>query len=52
MGRKKASTGNTLALQVDAEGKVGYGAIAQHGRAAGTKVQSSFKGELGRTGLH
>ncbi|KAL7420264.1 mRNA splicing protein [Cryptotrichosporon argae] len=44
MGRKKtAGAGKTLALQVDADGTVRYDAIAQHGRAAGSRVQSSFK---------
>ncbi|KAL1411826.1 mRNA splicing protein [Vanrija albida] len=43
MGRKKAAPGTTVALQVDADGKVRYDAIAQQGRAAGSKVQSSFK---------
>ncbi|WVQ65052.1 pre-mRNA-processing protein 45 [Kwoniella botswanensis] len=43
MGRKKTGTGTTLALQVDQDGLVRYDAIAQHGRAAGSKVQSSFK---------
>ncbi|WRT65819.1 pre-mRNA-processing protein 45 [Kwoniella shivajii] len=42
MGRKKAA-GTTLALQVDQDGTVRYDAIAQHGRGAGSKVQSSFK---------
>jgi SNW domain-containing protein 1 len=46
MGRKKpAGAGSTLALQVDADGTVRYDAIAQYGRAHGSKVQSSFKGE-------
>ncbi|WVR03715.1 pre-mRNA-processing protein 45 [Kwoniella sp. DSM 27419] len=43
MGRKKTGAGTTLALQVDQDGLVRYDAIAQHGRAAGSKVQSSFK---------
>ncbi|WVQ93525.1 pre-mRNA-processing protein 45 [Kwoniella sp. CBS 9459] len=43
MGRKKTGAGTTLALQVDQDGLVRYDAIAQHGRAAGTRVQSSFK---------
>ncbi|GAA6015960.1 hypothetical protein JCM11491_007126 [Sporobolomyces phaffii] len=44
MGRKhKASSGNTLALQVDADGKVRYDAIAQQGHRKGVHVQSSFK---------
>ena len=41
-----AGAGTTLALQVDADGDIRYDAIAQHGRAAGSRVQSSFKGEL------
>lgn len=46
MGRKKpAGAGSTLALQVDADGTVRYDAIAQYGRAHGSKVQSSFKGK-------
>ncbi|GAA5827778.1 hypothetical protein JCM5353_006414 [Sporobolomyces roseus] len=44
MGRKlKAAAGNTLALQVDADGKVRYDAIAQQGHRKGVSVQSSFK---------
>ncbi|KAI0314651.1 pre-mRNA-processing protein 45 [Amylostereum chailletii] len=43
MGRKKASSGNTLALQVDSEGNVRYDAIAQQGQRAGKIVQSQFK---------
>ncbi|ODN88764.1 pre-mRNA-processing protein 45 [Cryptococcus wingfieldii CBS 7118] len=43
MGRKAKGAGSTLALQVDSDGLVRYDAIAQHGRAAGSKVQSSFK---------
>lgn len=38
--------GTTLALQVDSDGVVRYDAIAQHGRALGSKVQSSFKGQI------
>lgn len=44
MGKKSKGAGTTLALQVDADGTVRYDAIAQHGRALGSKVQSSFKG--------
>lgn len=44
MGRKKPSAGTTVALQVDADGTVRYDAIAQQGRAPGSRVQSSFKG--------
>ncbi|EPQ30344.1 uncharacterized protein PFL1_01870 [Pseudozyma flocculosa PF-1] len=44
MGRKKAGTsGNTVALQVDADGTVRYDAIVQQGRRPGQIVQSSFK---------
>ncbi|KAH9048547.1 SKIP/SNW domain-containing protein [Lactarius hengduanensis] len=43
MGRKKASSGNTLALQVDSEGNVRYDAIAQQGQRHGKLVQSQFK---------
>ena len=40
---KKGSTSNALAIQVDAEGKVKYDAIAKQGHAEGRIVQSSFK---------
>ncbi|CAK9785530.1 hypothetical protein CC85DRAFT_284505 [Cutaneotrichosporon oleaginosum] len=43
MGRKKSAPGSTVALQVDADGTVRYDAIANHGRGAGQRVQSSFK---------
>lgn len=43
MGRKKASSGNTLALQVDSEGNVRYDAIAHQGHRDGRTVQSQFK---------
>ncbi|GJJ12538.1 hypothetical protein Clacol_006781 [Clathrus columnatus] len=43
MGRKKASSGNTLALQVDSEGNVRYDAIAHQGHREGRIVQSQFK---------
>ncbi|KAH9950193.1 pre-mRNA-processing protein 45 [Amylocystis lapponica] len=43
MGKKKASSGNTLALQVDSEGNVRYDVIAQQGQRAGKIVQSQFK---------
>lgn len=46
MGKKNKGQGSTLALQVDQDGLVRYDAIAQHGRAPGSRVQSSFKGEL------
>jgi SNW domain-containing protein 1 len=39
----QASSGNTLALQVDADGNVRYDAIAQQGQRAGKYVQSQFK---------
>ncbi|SCV73822.1 BQ2448_6252 [Microbotryum intermedium] len=44
LGRKsKSNSGNTLALQVDADGNVRYDAIAQQGHRDGRLVQSSFK---------
>ncbi|BGP49812.1 mRNA splicing protein [Rhodotorula kratochvilovae] len=43
LGRKKTSAGNTLALQVDADGNVNYSAIATQGQRSGVHVQSSFK---------
>ncbi|EJD53168.1 pre-mRNA-processing protein 45 [Auricularia subglabra TFB-10046 SS5] len=43
MGRKKTQAGNTLALQVDADGNVRYDAIATQGHAKGRIVQSQFK---------
>ncbi|KDR81752.1 hypothetical protein GALMADRAFT_239938 [Galerina marginata CBS 339.88] len=43
MGKKQASSGNTLALQVDSEGNVRYDAIAQQGQREGKTVQSQFK---------
>ncbi|GAA5991236.1 hypothetical protein JCM11641_004029 [Rhodosporidiobolus odoratus] len=43
LGRKKTSSGNTLALQVDSDGNINYGAIAQQGQRNGVSVQSSFK---------
>ncbi|KAF9482798.1 pre-mRNA-processing protein 45 [Pholiota conissans] len=43
MGKKKASSGNTLALQVDSEGNVRYDAIAQQGQREGKIIQSQFK---------
>ncbi|PFH54229.1 hypothetical protein AMATHDRAFT_53102 [Amanita thiersii Skay4041] len=43
MGKKKASSGNTLALQVDSEGNVRYDAIAHQGQREGKIVQSQFK---------
>ncbi|KAK0211060.1 SKIP/SNW domain-containing protein [Desarmillaria ectypa] len=43
MGRKKASSGNTLALQVDSEGNVRYDAIAHQGQRPDKHIQSQFK---------
>lgn len=44
MGRKgTASTSNALAVQVDAEGKVKYDAIARRGHGDGRIVHASFK---------
>ncbi|KAH9945852.1 pre-mRNA-processing protein 45 [Epithele typhae] len=43
MGKKKTAAGNTLALQVDAEGNVRYDAIALQGQRSGKLVQSQFK---------
>ncbi|KAJ5665200.1 Pre-mRNA-processing protein [Penicillium maclennaniae] len=44
MGRKgKSSTSNALAVQVDAEGKVKYDAIARRGHADNRTVHASFK---------
>ncbi|EXJ93511.1 pre-mRNA-processing protein 45 [Capronia coronata CBS 617.96] len=44
MGRKgTASTSNALAIQVDAEGKVKYDAIARQGHSESRIVHSSFK---------
>ncbi|CDO73574.1 hypothetical protein BN946_scf185014.g44 [Trametes cinnabarina] len=43
MGKKKTAAGNTLALQVDAEGNVRYDAIALQGQRPGKIVQSQFK---------
>ncbi|VDB82892.1 unnamed protein product [Peniophora sp. CBMAI 1063] len=43
MGKKKMSSGNTLALQTDKDGNVRYDAIAQQGQRDGKKVQSQFK---------
>ena len=39
----QASAGNTLALQVDAEGNVRYDAIAHQGQRSGKFIQSQFK---------
>ncbi|KAG6907421.1 mRNA splicing protein [Tephrocybe rancida] len=43
MGRKKGSSGNTLALQVDSEGNVRYDAIAHQGQRPDKIIQSQFK---------
>ncbi|KKY28431.1 putative transcriptional regulator cwf13 [Phaeomoniella chlamydospora] len=44
MGKKgTASTSNALAVQLDAEGKVQYDAIAKQGHSEGRIVHSSFK---------
>lgn len=44
LGRKQTTTsGNTLALQVDEQGRVKYEAIAQQGHRDGVVVQSTFK---------
>ncbi|KAG5647296.1 hypothetical protein DXG03_000833 [Asterophora parasitica] len=43
MGRKKGSSGNTLALQVDSEGNVRYDAIAHQGQRPDKRIQSQFK---------
>ena len=39
----QASSGNTLALQVDSEGNVRYDAIALQGQSEGKYIQSQFK---------
>lgn len=43
MGRKSTSSSNALALQVDAEGKVKYDAIARRGHGEDRIVHASFK---------
>ncbi|KAJ7204303.1 pre-mRNA-processing protein 45 [Mycena rebaudengoi] len=43
LGRKKGSSGNTLALQVDSEGNVRYDAIAHQGQRGDKIIQSQFK---------
>ncbi|TRX89104.1 hypothetical protein FHL15_010021 [Xylaria flabelliformis] len=43
MGKKGSETSNALAIQVDAEGKVKYDAIARQGHADGRIVHASFK---------
>lgn len=39
-------TGNTLALQVDGDGKIAYDAIAKHGRGKDVVVHSKFSDVL------
>ncbi|KAI1191097.1 SKIP/SNW domain-containing protein [Nemania serpens] len=43
MGKKGSETSNALAINVDAEGKVRYDAIARQGHAEGRIVHASFK---------
>lgn len=43
MGKKGSTTSNALALQVDAEGKVKYDAIARQGHGEGRIIHTSFK---------
>ena len=43
MGRKSSSTSNALAIQVDAEGKIKYDAIARQGHNDKRIVHASFK---------
>src|SRR6201996_5201467 len=43
MGRKTSSSSNALALQVDADGKVQYDAIARRGHSDSRIIHSSFK---------
>ncbi|KAF7322402.1 Transcriptional regulator Cwf13 [Mycena chlorophos] len=43
MGKKKGSSGNTLALQVDSDGNVRYDAIAHQGQRPDKIIQSQFK---------
>ncbi|KAM0744059.1 hypothetical protein ACQRIT_001373 [Beauveria bassiana] len=43
MGRKGSTTSNALAIQVDAEGKVKYDAIARQGHSEGRIIHTSFK---------
>ncbi|KAL7790878.1 SKIP/SNW domain-containing protein [Trichoderma ceciliae] len=43
MGKKGATTSNALALQVDAQGKVKYDAIAKQGHGEGRIIHTSFK---------
>lgn len=43
MGKKGSTTSNALAIQVDAEGKVKYDAIARQGHGEGRVIHTSFK---------
>ncbi|GAO15200.1 hypothetical protein UVI_02007080 [Ustilaginoidea virens] len=43
MGKKNATTSNALTVQVDAEGKVRYDAIARQGHGQGRIIHTSFK---------
>ncbi|KAH6696850.1 SKIP/SNW domain-containing protein [Plectosphaerella plurivora] len=43
MGKKTATTSNALAVQVDADGKVAYDALARQGHGAGRVIHASFK---------
>ncbi|CRK30690.1 hypothetical protein BN1708_018534, partial [Verticillium longisporum] len=43
MGQKSATASNALAVQVDAEGKVDYGAIARQGHNDSHIIHASFK---------
>lgn len=43
MGRKSTSSSNALAIQVDAEGKVKYDAIARRGHSENRIIHSSFR---------
>ncbi|KAI0442615.1 SKIP/SNW domain-containing protein [Xylaria telfairii] len=43
MGKKGSDTSNALAIQVDADGKVKYDAIAKQGHADGRIVHASFR---------
>lgn len=43
MGKKKATASNALTVQVDAEGKVAYDAIARQGHSADRIIHTSFK---------
>lgn len=43
MGKKSSTANNALAVQVDAEGKVKYDAIARQGHGEGRIIHTSFK---------